>query len=177
MKVRKSKQPQFRYGRTSGIRTGATSCLVVAVSVGITPSIGIGSVIAGFFSVASGVDETPRLGEAIRELADGSRLAVKAAFKRFSASSASFLSCSSAAKAFFWRNQGKLGVVEIRVQKKKLTSKAICHTGRKICIHMGRAIPYFSPNAPNEGKILVAYTSVEMAKGDVNNSRYCSNTP
>jgi len=47
-------------------------------------------------------DEAPKAGDAIRELVlEGSRLAVKAAFNLFSASSASFLSWSCAAKAYF----------------------------------------------------------------------------
>jgi hypothetical protein len=54
-------------------------------------STGTVSFTAVFLSSVSEVDEgVPIAGEAIRELADGSRLAVRAAFNRFSTSSESW---------------------------------------------------------------------------------------
>jgi hypothetical protein len=78
--------------RTSGAR--GFSPLVGSVSAGVTPSIDVNSLVKDFLSEISGVeDRAPKLGEAMRELVfEGSRLAVRAAFKRFSASSASLLS-------------------------------------------------------------------------------------
>jgi hypothetical protein len=78
------------------LTSGGREISLLIPSVSDAPSIGAGSLDDAFLSEASGIEDiAPKAGDAIRELAlEGSRFAVNAAFRRFSASSASFFSCS-----------------------------------------------------------------------------------